>query len=465
MALSITRRGLLAGASVFMAARAMPVRAAPSPFILTAAPGKASLLGAEAGPADVWAYNGAICGPEIRAKKGEEVVVRFQNRLDQPSTVHWHGIRIDNRMDGVANLTQPPVEPGAEFDYRFTVPDAGTYWYHPHSRTWEQVARGLSGPLIIEEDEPVDVDGDHVLHLTDWRVRDDGNIDIGSLGAPMDWSHAGRMGNILTTNGQPEWSLSAAPGTRHRLRFINACNARILGVSVKGHRLTAIAVDGQPLASPLDLGTAPFTLAPAQRVDVVLDLTGKPGDRSDVIVTSGNAEVVAGTVTVSDALSRPVRDTLLPLPANAVATPGKTTRDILLAMDGGAMSWLSEATYKGQMLDGRTLAQDHNMFWAFNGVAGMPDEPLFTAKRGETIRLDMRNNTAWPHAIHFHGHHGVEVARMRGRLQPGFRDTVLVDVDETVSVAFVADNPGKWMIHCHMLEHQAAGMATWFAVA
>jgi len=135
-------------------------------------------------------------------RQGETVRVRLENDLPQPTTIHWHGIRIDNAMDGVAGLTQPAVEPGGSFDYAFKVPDAGTFWYHPHNLSWEQVARGLYGPLIVDEPDPPEVDQDIALVFDDWRLDETGQIHEASFAAMMDWSHAGRLGNVLTINGQ-----------------------------------------------------------------------------------------------------------------------------------------------------------------------------------------------------------------------------------------------------------------------
>ena len=151
---------------------------------------------------DLWTYNGSLPGPELRVKRGGRVKVRFINQLDEPSSVHWHGIRIDNAMDGVSGLTQNPIQPGDRFEYDFVAPDAGTYWYHAHTKSWNQVARGLYGPLIIEEEGPVfDRQHDLTLMLDDWRLDRDGKLDDRSFGAMMDWSHAGRLGNWLTING------------------------------------------------------------------------------------------------------------------------------------------------------------------------------------------------------------------------------------------------------------------------
>jgi FtsP/CotA-like multicopper oxidase with cupredoxin domain len=127
---------------------------------------------------------------------------------------------------------------------------------------------------------------------------------------------------------------------------------------------------------------------------------------------------------------------------------------------------MRSASFKGETLDLRTLARQHGLIWAFNGVAGMPDKPLFVAERGQTVAVRMVNETRWPHAMHLHGHH-VQITHRSGRgpKQRYWRDTVLVQPREKVTMTLVADNPGKWMIHCHMLEHQAGGMMTWFEVA
>ncbi len=136
-----------------------------------------------------------------------------------------------------------------------------------------------------------------------------------------------------------------------------------------------------------------------------------------------------------------------------------------LEMEGGAMGAMREAVYRGRTLDIRELVQQ-SVVWAFNGVAGRPEKPLFEAKRGQTVVLRMVNKTSWPHAMHMHGHHGRPLNMAEpGKAPSPWLDTVLVNRREEVSWAFVADNPGKWLLHCHMLEHQAAGMVTWFQVS
>lgn len=200
--MTLTRRATILGGTAALAAASLKsmaeVRSAGP--ILRAAPATLRLAPVDYPETDVWAYNDDVPGPMIRLKRGDRLQREFVNDLPQPSTIHWHGIRIDNAMDGVPGITQEAVAPGARFRYDFAVKDAGTYWYHPHFRSWEQAARGLYGALIVEETNPPTVDGEDMLVLDDWRLTRDARIDE-SFGNMHDWSHAGRIGNWVTVNG------------------------------------------------------------------------------------------------------------------------------------------------------------------------------------------------------------------------------------------------------------------------
>ncbi len=474
----LTRRLFLTGtlAALCTPSFVMPSHASSrNNYKLAAQKGKASLLEEGNLLTDVWAYNGATPGPVIRVKKGEEINIEVVNQLDQPTSVHWHGIRIDNTMDGVSNLTQEPIPPGGSFIYRFTPPDAGTYWYHPHNRTWEQLARGLYGALVVEGDAATgEFDRDYSIAADDWQLAESGAIREETLGSLRDWAHAGRLGNILTLNGKPYETLEGASGDRVRLRFINTANARIMRFGIKGHEPWLVALDGQPIP-PTKLSETGITIAPAQRADLVFDVQGTSGDNVPIVETSGAETLVAGYLNIVEGSNRKIRTATPALKANKLPQPDLANATRLdLLMSGGAMRFLTQATYKGEEVDGRKLARTHRQLWAFNLQAGMADAPLFSAKSGETIVLKLVNETAWPHAIHLHGHHFrvlTKGPRSNGQLNPvlgeeehAYRDTVLVERDEIIEIAFVADNPGKWMLHCHMLEHQASGMATWFEI-
>ena len=463
----LSRRDLLvaAGASGLVAFTSpLVAEAATDRSILTAARGQAQLLPSPAPATAIWGFGGGVPGPVLRLRQGEAAAIRLQNNLPQATTVHWHGLRIENAMDGVAGLTQDAVPPGESFDYRFTPPDAGTYWYHPHNRSWEQVARGLYGALIVEEPEPPQVDREVLMVIDDWRLGDDGQIDEASLGALRDWSHAGRLGNVLTINGLDRLDLTVKAGERLRLRLINTANARVMHFRFEDHEPQLIALDGQPVApGPLPQGR--IDLAPGQRADLILDMNLSPGAVAAITEVTGDGRLVAGSFRyeTDDVLRENPLDAPMALPANGLPErfdlSGALEVDLL--MEGGAMGGLQRAIYQGAELGMRELA-GKGMVWAFNGVVGRSAEPFFEVARGRPVVVTIKNQTAWPHAMHFHGHHVRDVTD--GATPGAWRDTVLLQADQEQRVAFPADNPGKWMLHCHMLEHQAAGMATWFNV-
>ena len=471
-----TRRGLILGAAAMGAGLAAPriLRAQDRMPELRAAPATAQLTPPEYPATPVWAYStdgaGTVPGPEIRVRQGHRVRYRLVNDLPQSTAVHWHGIRIRNAMDGAAPLTQAPVPPGETFDYDFIAPDPGTYWYHSHDRGYEQVARGLAGPLIVEDRAPwLGEEGaatrEIVLVVDDWLLSPDATIHEESMGALGLAAHGGRIGNTATVNGRdfPEYPLR--PVERVRLRIINAANARVMPLALPDLSARLIALDGHPV-EPRDGEFV--TLGPAQRADVVIDARRTPGARAALMVDVGNGEwmeIAAFPHADEPALPESPAD-VRPLPSwGSLKAPDLAeARRVTLLMEGGAMRGLSGAMYHGEQLDAQALAEK-GMVWAFNGVAHGMDKPMFRAPLWRTVHIALANATAWPHAIHLHGHH-FTVLRRNGEPDPhrDVRDTILVGPEETAEIAFVADNPGKWMIHCHMLEHQEAGMMAFFEV-
>ena len=452
----MNRRTLLQATAAGFALPPFAVWADAKNPTLTAATSEIQLLPEKYGKTQVWAFDGIAPGPEIRVKQGQSVRRRVINNLSHPTSVHWHGIRIDNRMDGVAGLTQPAIEPGDQFDYDFVAPDAGTYWYHSHSRSFEQVARGLHGALIVDEAEPVDVDRDEVLVLDDWLIDPDTAQIAASFGAMHDLSHAGRLGNYVTTNGKYNLAKSVARNERLRLRLINASNARIFQLALDGLDGWIVAFDGMPLSQPSPVQDT-FVLAPAQRIDLIVDVTADVGSAGHVVQLDRNESFSQVAFEVMGESTRARRPAPLPLPPNLETKPDlSNAHDVMLTMEGGAMGGMRGAMMGGQMSSMRDLMQSGN-FWAFNGKVGSMDgEPLAVVSRGETFRLKIRNDTAFPHAMHLHGMHFHELDQ-NGQLAT-FRDTTLVARGETKEIAAVADIPGKWLLHCHMLSHAASGM-------
>jgi FtsP/CotA-like multicopper oxidase with cupredoxin domain len=433
---------------------------APVKHRLTASEGSFKFDPKQSAPAQVMYYNQSIPGPTLKIPRGRESIIRFHNALKEPSTTHWHGLRIDNAMDGVPGMTQALVQPGEDFEYRITPPDAGTYWYHTHQRAWSQLAFGLAGVLIVEEAQPPLVDQDLVFAIDDWRVDQEYQIDRESLGSLHDWSHGGRLGNLITVNGEPVKNFPVATGERIRLRLLNIANSRIMTLLFNQPDISVIAVDGQPV-KPYPLNSNVITLAPGQRADLMIDISAESGSSSpiELLVRDNAYEVatfeIAGTAKRQSPLETPIA--LPDNPLNRLALPNDFVH-IPLHLGGGAMGRMEKATYQGKEMGIRELIE-HKKVWAMNGIVGLPEAPLFSVKRGTAISLDIENDNAWPHAMHVHGHHFIDV-KNTGE----WRDTALYDRGDKRSLKLIADNPGKWLIHCHMIEHQASGMVTWFEV-
>jgi FtsP/CotA-like multicopper oxidase with cupredoxin domain len=473
-ATTLDRRTLLAGGGSMLAAAAWPgaARGEAPPvrqFKLLAAPARVPLVGPPHAATAVWCYGGAVPGPEIRVRQGERVRVQVENRLQEETTVHWHGIRLPNAMDGVPHLTQKPIAPGETFTYEFACPDAGTFWYHPHQRSHEQVGRGLSGALIVEEARPPAVDRDITWVLTDWRLSGDASISD-DFGHMHDVSHNGRIGNTVTVNGSVRESFAVRAGERIRLRLINAASARIFGLEFRDHVPRIIALDGQPVAPHAAAGNR-IVIGPAMRADVVIDMTGRPGERFRVVdAYYRNLQYRLLDLVYDDAA--PLRDAppgeIALLPANPLSEPdlAKAERHRVV-LGGGMMGGMTSAILDGKRVDIRTLF--HNgLIWAINGVAakGHVHEPLLTLERNRSYVLELVNDTVWHHPMHLHGHSFRIISRNgTSTAHREWGDTVLLDPRERAEIAFVADNPGDWMFHCHILEHQVGGMMGVFRVA
>jgi FtsP/CotA-like multicopper oxidase with cupredoxin domain len=429
---------------------------------LAAAPARARLVGPAHPDTDVWAFNGRVPGPEIRVRQGGRALIRVENKLSEETTVHWHGIRVPNAMDGVPHLTQRPIAPGETFDYEFACPDAGTYWYHPHQRSNVQVGRGLYGAFIVEEANPPPVDREVIWVLDDWRLLRDASIsdDFANM---HDLSHNGRVGNTVTVNGRIPDTFEVRAGERIRLRLINAANARIFGLEFTGHRPLIIAFDGQPV-EPHAPPDGRIILGPAMRADLLLDMRGNPGERFRILDTFyERLEYRLLDLLYGD--QPPLRNTLsertVRLPANTMPEPdlaGATRHRIVLG--GGMMGSMRSAMMDGKQVDIRTLF--HNgLMWAINGVAatGHVHAPILTLERGRSYVWEVVNDTAWPHPMHLHGHSFRVISRNgQPTRHREWMDTVLLHRRDRAEIAFVADNPGDWMFHCHILEHQIGGM-------
>ena len=428
---------------------------------IRAEPGRVHIVGPDFPATAIWGYDGQVPGTSIRLVHGQTLQATVHNDLDVPTTVHWHGIRVPNSMDGVAGVTQPAIAPGDSFDYRFTPPDAGTFWYHSHINAHEQVGRGLYGPLVVEEKEPPVVDRDLIFMIDDWRLLDDASIRE-DFESGHDRSHAGRIGNVPTVNGRFRDVLKVRKGERLRLRLINASNARNFALDFSPLKPGVIAIDGQAI-TPYEADDA-IIIAAGGRVDLIVDILAEPGSMLavsdsfyrrpfDLIKFAIDDEPLRQSpLETSIALNRP----RLPEPDLSNA------KDYEVILAGGAMGGLERAMMDGKWMNLRDIAR-RGFVWALNNIVGneldMP--PLIDVPVGTHINLNIDNRTAFPHPMHLHGHH-IKLLSINDRPlpQPHWVDSPLVMPQQKMQFAFVADNPGKWLFHCHILEHHAAGMGS-----
>ena len=420
--------------------------------------------------AKTWTYGDSFPGKIIRANVGDRITVNFSNQLPDPTSVHWHGLAIRNDMDGVPGLTTPEVKPNGNFKFDFTVPDSGTYWFHPHSGT--QLDRGLYAPFIIDDpNESVKYDQEWIVILDDWSdgvgknpdeilaglldgsgISSDTN-NMNGMGGMNGMNDAGGMGGmdsgdvtypLYLINGRPindPETFKSKPGQRIRIRIINAAADTIFNVAVSQHIMTVTHTDGFPVKS---YPTNSLQIGMGERYDVIVtmgsgvfafvaDAVGKSAI-ARALIRTGSGGAPAQLFRPTELNSKPLTADLLQA-SEQVRLPSKKsdrTQDLLLK---GGMK-----PYK----------------WTINGRTYENTEAL-VVRLNEMGTLKIRNQSMMAHPIHLHGH----TFQLGSAGGTGARkDTVLIPSMGGINVDFAATNPGKWMIHCHNAYHAEAGMMT-----
>jgi len=395
---------------------------------------------------EVFAYNGRLPGPTLEVREGDRVVVHFRNDLPEATTVHWHGLHLPFASDG---SPFHPVEPGETYDYEFTVRPgtAGTYWYHPHPhhRTGYQVAKGLYGAVIVRAaDDPIADIPERLIILADNRLAEDGSIDLPQQASPagrIDREN-GREGEVLLVNGSVMPVLPIRAGEVQRWRIINTSAARVYRLALSGHSFLHVGTDGGLFERPVEVRE--ITIASAERVEVLVRGSGAPGARAvlqslpydryipqtrpadwqrprDLLTVQYSAE---GRIA-----ARPIPERLRPVP-RLDASAAVATRTISLSQG---------------MINGR------HMDMTRVDVAG---------RLGDVEVWEVENLVGMDHPFHLHGFQ-FQVIDRNGVPEPfpAWKDTVNVPRHETVRFLVRYENyPGKWMFHCHILDHEDHGM-------
>ena len=435
---------------------------------MTAAPLQVDLAGRVV---TTWAYGGSVPDTPLRATAGDRVQVLVQNGLPEKTSVHWHGLAIRNDMDGVPGLTTPEIGAGSSFLYDFVVPDAGTHWFHPHHGA--QVDRGLYAPFIVDaRDEAGGYDHEWILVLDDWSDgltpslmdtydalvaagKDSGGMDMGmDMGMGDGGGSGSGMGmmsdggdvdyNLYVINGRPPADpdvLTAKPGQKVRMRIINAAADSVFDVAVAGHEMQVTHTDG-------------YAVNPVTTSLLRIGM----GECYDAIVTfsDGVFPVVARRYGKQGLARALVRTEAGSVPSESFQPPELSgyplTADALSAAPGTALPRKKPDTTQNVVLSGSMAPY----VWTINGRTYDKTVPL-TVAAGQTTRLRVMNHSMMSHPLHLHGH----TFQLGAAGGTGTRkDTILVPPMAGVDITVLADNPGRWMLHCHTAVHMEAGMMT-----
>ncbi len=419
-------------------------------------------------PTPFWSYVPGLL-PLMRVNRGEPLRVRLGNTLSEHTSIHWHGIRVPNAMDGVPFITQKPVYAGDSFTYEFTPPDAGTFFFHPHCNEADQVGRGLAGLLIVAGDETEPFDDDIPVVVKDWRIGEDGKFL--PLFTAKGASGAGSFGNIRCVNGVSQYQRNVPAQGFVRVRVANLDPTRIIEVGVEGAIAQVIAIDGNAI-EPFHLDS--WRMGPAMRLDLAIE-TPKPG-QSVRVIDYAQAELYTLAHLTSDdriAPSRRHAPRLAPSPIPEPDLGQAVAQNYVFGASSGALGTYIESLDPNDPLTAvilDTLCAGPQTFWAINkqswpndGHRNLPP-PMAKLSAGKTYKFTLQNATPHSHPIHLHGHTFKVLSASKRTMPVHYADTVLVTPKERVEIAFVA-SPGDWMFHCHILEHIETGMMGYFRVA
>ena len=393
-----------------------------------------------------WGFNNSFPGPVLRAHKGDTMVIKVKNNLNEPTIIHWHGIRLPASMDGTDSV-QKPIEPGDEFEYRFTVPDAGTFWYHSHQNETVQMERGMYGALIVEDNTDPVFDAEKVLMIDDVKLDAGNQFKKGNRIQRWIERHDGRQGNTILINGKENPVITIHAGQTERWRFINASSARYIRLYFGGRTFKIIGTDGGLLEHPQEV--TEVLMIPGERMDIGagpfaegenFSIESLPYNRTTFVKTK---DVQLAGVIVDEAkpsvahLPYNLREIETLAPQHAVIN-----RKIEFAVD---------------------INLKHGVDFFVNGGMHHSDKPVNV---GELQVWEVSNTSLMDHPFHLHGYF-FQVIEENGKAAAfkAWKDSYNLKPKSKIKIAWIPDNrPGMWMYHCHILEHHEAGMMGHFEV-
>ena len=408
----------------------------------------------------VWSYNGRVPGTAIIVEKGEKVVIEAANQLQVATNIHWHGLELPNDQDG-PTITIPP---GGRFRYEFIAGETGTYWYHTHQRpVLPQLDRGLYGAFIVKAPEDAKYSSDQVFVLDDWYLDANGKRLEGTDRGDME-----RYGNLETVNGKTAEAIEPLifqSGEIHKLRFINASTAAVHTLRIEGHQFRITHTDGHPLAQPYAADL--IVLSPGERIDAEVAAVGKAGESYAIVSDRPELGLRIPIAYRSGAKAQVVSPFIPPI-SKAFPGIGQKAPDTVLELNSAMGNMMSGGMGQGMMDMGGGMAP--MMRWTINGSSYPETEPIFV-KTGKLVKLRIRNSDSqmmhkMDHPIHIHGTY-FQVVSVNGRdpERELWKDTINVPAGQYVDIAFIMKNPGQWMLHCHIIDHEDGGMMTMLEVS
>jgi FtsP/CotA-like multicopper oxidase with cupredoxin domain len=393
-----------------------------------------------------WGFNQSFPGPVLKATKGDTLVIKVKNNLQEATTIHWHGIRLPASMDGTDDV-QKPIQPGEEFEYRFVVPDSGTFWYHSHFNETHQMERGMYGALIVEDDtEPV-FDADKVLMIDDIKLTAASEFSKGNFIERWMERHDGRQGDIVLLNGKENPEINIHAGQTERWRFINASSARYIRLHMGGMAFKIIGTDGGLVEHPEEV--TEVLIIPGERMDIAAG-PFTAGEKFSIASLAYNRTtfVKAKDKKIATVKAEAAKPSITSLPYNLRKIQPLAPQD-------------APITRKVKFSVGASLK--HGIDFLVNDQMHNVDKPV---NIGELQVWEVSNTSLMDHPFHLHGFF-FQVIEENGKA-PAFiswKDSYNLKPKSKIKIAWIPDNrPGMWMYHCHILEHHEAGMMGHFEV-
>lgn len=394
-----------------------------------------------------WGFNKQLPGPVLKAQAGDTLTVMVKNNLTEPTVIHWHGIRLPASMDGTGNMQQP-IQPGDEFEYRFVVPDAGSFWYHSHYNETIQLERGMYGALVVEDKGDPVFDGEKVIMIDDMKLTAGNEFSKPSWFVPrVIERHDGREGDTLLINGKEKPEIEINAGQLERWRFINSSSARYFRLSFEGREFKIIGTDGGLIEAPRTVSQALIT----------------PGERLDIAVgpfAEGQTFALESLGYNRITFLKAKRETFATVRVKEKKTsvaflPESLRRIDHLALQDAPVSRKVKLSVGPSLKNGMNFLVNNNMH--------VNDKPV---RVGELQVWEIKNTSLMDHPYHLHGFF-FQVIEENGKAPEflAWKDTCNVKPRTNIKIAWMPDNrPGTWMYHCHILEHHAAGMMANFEV-